>query len=64
MLKDSEKKINDFEALGLKIASPEEILSWSYKESNKSYGEVTKAETINYRTQKPEKEGYITDGSP
>jgi len=61
MLKDSEKKINNFEALGLKIASPEEILSWSYMESNKSYGEVTKAETINYRTQKPEKEGLFSE---
>jgi len=61
MLKDPEKKINDFEALGLKIASPEEILSWSYIESSKKYGEVTKAETINYRTQKPEKEGLFSE---
>jgi len=61
MMKDTEKKISDFEALGLKIASPEEILSWSYIEGNKSYGEVTKAETINYRTQKPEKEGLFSE---
>ncbi|MGC8651100.1 MAG: DNA-directed RNA polymerase subunit beta' [Minisyncoccia bacterium] len=47
-------KIKDFEALSLKLASPEEILSWSY-------GEVTKAETINYRTQKPEKEGLFSE---
>ena len=38
----------------LKIASPEEILSWSY-------GEVIKPETINYRTQKPEKEGLFSE---
>ncbi len=38
----------------LKIASPEEILSWSY-------GEVVKPETINYRTQKPEKEGLFSE---
>lgn len=61
MLKDPGKKINDFEALGLKIASPEEILSWSYIESNKQHGEITKAETINYRTQKPEKEGLFSE---
>jgi DNA-directed RNA polymerase subunit beta' len=61
MIKDAEKKVSDFEALGLKIASPEEILSWSYIEGNKSYGEITKAETINYRTQKPEKEGLFSE---
>src|SRR3990167_3139968 len=44
----------DFSALKLKIASPEEILQWSY-------GEVTKPETINYRTQKPEKEGLFSE---
>ncbi len=38
----------------IKIASPEEILSWSF-------GEVTKPETINYRTQKPEKEGLFSE---
>ncbi len=38
----------------LKIASPEEILSWSY-------GEIVKPETINYRTQKPEKEGLFSE---
>jgi len=47
-------KIKDFETLSLRLASPEEILSWSY-------GEVTKAETINYRTQKPEKEGLFSE---
>jgi len=61
MIKDTEKKVSDFEALGLKIASPEEILSWSYIEGNKSYGEIIKAETINYRTQKPEKEGLFSE---
>ncbi|MGD0977381.1 MAG: DNA-directed RNA polymerase subunit beta' [Minisyncoccia bacterium] len=43
-----------FAALKLKVASPEEILAWSY-------GEVTKPETINYRTQKPEKEGLFSE---
>jgi len=38
----------------LKIASPEEILSWSF-------GEVTKPETINYRTQKPERDGLFCE---
>ncbi len=45
---------NDFDALAIKLASPEEILSWSH-------GEVTKAETINYRTQKPEKSGLFSE---
>ncbi len=44
----------DFASLKLKIASPDEILEWSY-------GEVTKPETINYRTQKPEKEGLFSE---
>ncbi len=41
-------------SIKLKIASPEDILSWSY-------GEVTKPETINYRTQKPEREGLFSE---
>jgi len=44
----------DFNALKLKTASPEEILSWSY-------GEVLKPETINYRTQRPEKDGLFSE---
>jgi DNA-directed RNA polymerase subunit beta' len=45
-------KTSDFDAIRLKLASPEEILSWSH-------GEVTRPETINYRTQKPEKDGLF-----
>ncbi len=44
----------NFTKLRLKVASPDDILEWSY-------GEVTKAETINYRTQKPEKEGLFSE---
>jgi len=51
---NKEIKINDFDALAIRLASPEDILSWSY-------GEVTRAETINYRTQKPEKEGLFSE---
>jgi len=47
-------KTSDFEAIKLKIASPEEITAWSY-------GEVTRPETINYRTQKPEKNGLFCE---
>jgi DNA-directed RNA polymerase subunit beta' len=43
-----------FDALKLKIASPDEILSWSY-------GEILKAETINYRSQRPEKDGLFSE---
>ncbi len=46
--------LKDFRAIRIKLASPEAILSWSY-------GEVTKPETINYRTQKPEKEGLFSE---
>ena len=46
--------LKDFRAIRIKLASPEDILSWSY-------GEVTKPETINYRTQKPEKEGLFSE---
>lgn len=42
----------DFDALKISIASPEKIRSWSY-------GEVTKPETVNYRTFKPEKDGLF-----
>ena len=51
---DDKKEIIDFEAVKLKLASPECILEWSF-------GEVTKPETINYRTQKPEKEGLFDE---
>ncbi|MDJ0837529.1 MAG: DNA-directed RNA polymerase subunit beta' [Acidobacteriota bacterium] len=44
--------INEFEAIRICLASPETIRSWSY-------GEVTKPETINYRTFKPEKDGLF-----
>ena len=47
-------KVSDFKSIKLKVASPEEILSWSH-------GEVTKPETINYRTQRPEKDGLFCE---
>ena len=46
--------VNNFEGLKISIASPEKIRSWSY-------GEVKKAETINYRTLKPEREGLFCE---
>ena len=42
----------DFDAIRISLASPEKILSWSH-------GEVTKPETINYRTFKPERDGLF-----
>ncbi len=47
-------RTNDFDAIRLKIASPDEIHEWSH-------GEVTRPETINYRTQKPEKDGLFCE---
>lgn len=44
----------DFEALQITLASPENIKEWSH-------GEVTKPETINYRTLKPEKDGLFDE---
>ena len=46
--------IADFDAVRLAVASSEDILDWSY-------GEVTKPETINYRTQKPERDGLFCE---
>ncbi len=46
--------IADFDAVRLAVASPSDILEWSY-------GEVTKPETINYRTQKPERDGLFCE---
>jgi DNA-directed RNA polymerase subunit beta' len=45
---------SDFDAIALKVASPEKVREWSY-------GEVTKPETINYRTQRPEKGGLFAE---
>jgi DNA-directed RNA polymerase subunit beta' len=47
-------KVADLKAIRIKLASPEEILSWSH-------GEVKKPETINYRTQRPEKDGLFCE---
>lgn len=46
--------IADFDAVRLAVASPDDILEWSH-------GEVTKPETINYRTQKPERDGLFCE---
>ncbi|MFH1509715.1 MAG: DNA-directed RNA polymerase subunit beta' [Candidatus Nealsonbacteria bacterium] len=46
--------VSDIEAIRIKLASPEDIISWSN-------GEVTKPETINYRTQKSEKDGLFCE---
>jgi len=47
-------EVEDFDAVKISLASPEEILKWSF-------GEVTKPETINYRTQKPERDGLFCE---
>ena len=51
---DDGKSIADFDAVRLAVASEEDIMSWSY-------GEVLKPETINYRTQKPERDGLFCE---
>jgi len=47
-------EVNDFDSVRISLASAEQIKSWSY-------GEVTKAETINYRTLKPERDGLFCE---
>ena len=47
-------QINEFESIRIGLASPEKIREWSF-------GEVTKPETINYRTLKPEKDGLFCE---
>lgn len=47
-------RVADLESIRIKIASPDDILSWSH-------GEVTKPETINYRTQRAEKDGLFCE---
>ena len=49
---DRANLIADFDSLRISLASPEKIRSWSH-------GEVTKPETINYRTFKPERDGLF-----
>jgi len=49
-----EPEVLDFDSIRLRLASSEVIHSWSY-------GEITKPETINYRTQKPEKDGLFDE---
>lgn len=44
----------EIESIKIRVAPPEEILSWSH-------GEVTKPETLNYRTQRPEKDGLFSE---
>ena len=48
------RDIQDFDSIKIKLASPDDIRAWSY-------GEVKKAETINYRTLRPEKDGLFCE---
>ena len=48
------KEFQNFDKIGIKVASPERIREWSY-------GEVTKPETMNYRTQRSEKNGLFDE---
>jgi DNA-directed RNA polymerase subunit beta' len=52
--KNKDITILDFKSLKLLLAAKEDILNWSY-------GEITKPETINYRTLKPEKDGLFDE---
>ena len=55
MINTQEHKVaEDFTSIKLRLASPDNIHDWSF-------GEVLKPETINYRTQKPEKDGLFCE---
>ncbi|MDY0108520.1 MAG: DNA-directed RNA polymerase subunit beta' [Candidatus Krumholzibacteria bacterium] len=54
MRQREEKVHQDFKSIMIQLASPDKIREWSY-------GEVTKPETINYRTFKPEKDGLFCE---
>ncbi|HOZ36927.1 MAG TPA: DNA-directed RNA polymerase subunit beta' [bacterium] len=54
MFNEFQQPVLDFDSIRLKVASPEAIHKWSH-------GEVLKPETINYRTQKPEKDGLFCE---
>ena len=47
-------EVNEFDAIRISLASPDQILEWSH-------GEVTKPETINYRTLRPERDGLFCE---
>ena len=48
------KSDQDFNTIALKVASPERVAEWSH-------GEITKPETINYRTQRSERDGLFDE---
>ena len=50
-----------FDAIKIGLASPEKIRSWSRRGDDPDFGIVTKPETINYRTLKPEKDGLFCE---
>jgi DNA-directed RNA polymerase subunit beta' len=52
--REENRKSADCSAIKIQLASPDKIRAWSY-------GEVTKPETINYRTFKPEKDGLFCE---
>ena len=47
-------EVRDFDAIRISLASPDQIDEWSF-------GEVTKPETINYRTLRPERDGLFCE---
>ena len=53
-MKRTIKKTNRFDSVDIHLASPEDVLSWSF-------GEVKKPETINYRTQRSERDGLFCE---
>ena len=55
----------DIDYIQIQLASPKEIERWSQRvlPNNKIVGEITKADTINYRTFKPERDGLFCEAT-
>ena len=54
IIKIMDKKLRDVQSISIRLASPQDIRQWSH-------GEVLKPETLNYRTQRPEKDGLFSE---
>lgn len=59
--KENIVNFDNFENLKISLASPEEIIEWSTRKDDPTGGEVTKSETINFKSHKPEKDGLFSE---
>ena len=60
-IKEATNQPIEFDAIRIGLASPEKIKAWSTRNNDPDAGVVTKPETINYRTYKPEADGLFAE---